>query len=236
MSALEFSQLLGNYGEFIGAIAIVATLIYLAVQLKQNTASVRASAYQEWVTSNVEIDMGMSNPAQSEIVDKGNYDSGAQPVAGMQLARKIGMLSYRSALEWQQRFGRDRIPGTDSGMQQFDPEFQVESYLVAHANKFIGNFDANCYLYLSRSMDWFDCAEHSASTESALAGLKIDSALIVGVTTDFLFPVDQQEDLAKGIQASCENTTFVSLPSIEGHDSFLVDIERFGATIAEYFQ
>ena len=75
MSTLEFSQLLGNYGEFIGAIAIVVTLIYLAVQLRQNTASVRASAYQEWVTSNVEIDMSMSNPAQSEIIDKGNYDS-----------------------------------------------------------------------------------------------------------------------------------------------------------------
>ncbi len=75
MSTLEFSQLLGNYGEFIGAIAIVATLIYLAVQLRQNTASVRASAYQEWVTSNVEIDMSMSNPAQSEIIEKGNHDS-----------------------------------------------------------------------------------------------------------------------------------------------------------------
>ena len=37
MSTLEFSQLLGNYGEFIGAIAIVVTLIYLAVQLRQNT-------------------------------------------------------------------------------------------------------------------------------------------------------------------------------------------------------
>ena len=38
MSTLEYSQLLGNYGEFVGAIAIVVTLIYLAVQLKQNTA------------------------------------------------------------------------------------------------------------------------------------------------------------------------------------------------------
>ena len=48
MSTLEFSQLLGNYGEFVGAIAIVITLIYLAVQLKQNTATVKANAYQEW--------------------------------------------------------------------------------------------------------------------------------------------------------------------------------------------
>ena len=75
MSTLEFSQLLGNYGEFVGAIAIVITLIYLAVQLRQNTASVRAGAYQEWVASNVDINMSMSNPTQSEIINKGNYDS-----------------------------------------------------------------------------------------------------------------------------------------------------------------
>ena len=41
MSALEFSQLLGNYGEFVGAIAIVVTLIYLAVQIRQNTQQMR---------------------------------------------------------------------------------------------------------------------------------------------------------------------------------------------------
>ena len=75
MSTLEISQLLGNYGEFVGAIAIVITLIYLAVQLKHNTNSVKAAAYQEWVTSNVEIDISMSNPAQSEIIDRGNHDS-----------------------------------------------------------------------------------------------------------------------------------------------------------------
>ena len=75
MSTLEFSQLLGNYGEFVGAIAIVATLIYLAVQLKQNTATVKAAAYQGWVAANVEINTSLSNPAQSRILAAGNVDS-----------------------------------------------------------------------------------------------------------------------------------------------------------------
>ncbi len=53
MSTLEFSQLLGNYGEFIGAIAIVVTLIYLAMQLRQNTRAIQSSerAYR----SNLEV-------------------------------------------------------------------------------------------------------------------------------------------------------------------------------------
>ena len=46
MSTLEFSQLLGNYGEFIGAIAIVITLVYLAIQVRQNTRMMRASIRQ----------------------------------------------------------------------------------------------------------------------------------------------------------------------------------------------
>ncbi len=75
MSALEFSQLLGNYGEFVGAIAIGVTLIYVAVQLKQNTASVKANAYQEWSASNVEINVALSNPAQSQVIAAGNLDS-----------------------------------------------------------------------------------------------------------------------------------------------------------------
>ena len=38
-----FAQLLGNYGEFVGAIAVVVTLAYLAVQIRQNTASMNES-------------------------------------------------------------------------------------------------------------------------------------------------------------------------------------------------
>ena len=44
MDHLAFAQLLGSYGEFVGAIAVVATLGYLAVQLRQNTQSLRISA------------------------------------------------------------------------------------------------------------------------------------------------------------------------------------------------
>ena len=34
MSTLEFSQLLGNYGEFVGSIAVLVTLIILVVQVR----------------------------------------------------------------------------------------------------------------------------------------------------------------------------------------------------------
>ena len=42
MSSLEISELLGNYGEFVGAIAVVATLAYLSIQIRANTKSTRS--------------------------------------------------------------------------------------------------------------------------------------------------------------------------------------------------
>jgi hypothetical protein len=39
-------QDLGAIGEFIGGIGVVMTLVYLAVQIRQNTKTVRASTYQ----------------------------------------------------------------------------------------------------------------------------------------------------------------------------------------------
>jgi len=44
MDHQEFAQLLGNYGEFVGAIAVVATLGYLALQIRQNTMAERRTA------------------------------------------------------------------------------------------------------------------------------------------------------------------------------------------------
>ena len=48
MDHQAFAQLLGNYGEFVGAIAVVVTLGYLAVQIRQSTATEQATAFREW--------------------------------------------------------------------------------------------------------------------------------------------------------------------------------------------
>ena len=43
MDLMQTAQLLGNFGEFFGAIAVVLTLGYLAVQVRQNTRSIDES-------------------------------------------------------------------------------------------------------------------------------------------------------------------------------------------------
>jgi len=166
--------------------------------------------------------------------NEGAYADDEQPVAGMQMARKLGMITYRSAQEWRKRFGRERASERGSG-GAFGIEFDVESYLEAHAQKFTGQFDANCYLYLSRALDLFDVNEHGGSIEVALQNVELKSALVIGVETDFLFPIHQQQEVADALLTRCDDVTFAALESVQGHDSFLVDMDRFRPVVCKFF-
>jgi homoserine O-acetyltransferase len=166
----------------------------------------------------------------------GNYALDQGPLIGMRLARKLGMISYRSADEWAERFGRERATAATTTDEPFGIDFEVESYLEAQAMKFAGRFDPNCYLYLSRAMDLFDVADHGGSLERGFSRVRLDRAMVIGVETDFLFPIEQQEQIAMELKNHVQDVTFHRLASIQGHDSFLVDMERFRPVIARYFQ
>lgn len=177
--------------------------------------------------------------------NEGRYDihadqGGRYPEIGMNIARKLGVITYRSALEWRGRFGRIRLEADEREEEPFGAEFQIESYLNAHARRFTRSFDPNCYLYLSRASDWFDLAEYGGAPDpatavrNALAKMKLERALVIGVETDILFPLEQQQQLAEDLRATGTETTFVGLDSPQGHDAFLVDTGRFGAAIGAF--
>lgn len=168
--------------------------------------------------------------------DNGNYDPQDPPAAGQRLARKLGMITYRSAQEWEQRFGRERVSSEERGGDPFRIDFAVESYLESHARKFTGQFDPNCYLYLSRASDLFDLAEHGGSLKAGFSKLRLKHALVIGVRTDILFPLHQQQELAAGMSAVVDEVQFVPLDSLKGHDSFLVDMDAFRPVICDYFE
>lgn len=165
----------------------------------------------------------------------GDYSDEHYPEAGMRIARKLGVVTYRSSLEWNGRFGRVRLDSEERPDDPFGFEFQVESYLEGHARRFIRQFDPNCYLYLSRSMDWFDIGEYAGGdVTAALAKLSIPRALAIGVSTDILFPLQQQEQIADGLAAGGTDARFAPLDCPQGHDAFLVAIDEFGAEISAF--
>jgi len=163
----------------------------------------------------------------------GNYDEEHWPEKGMRMARKLGMLSYRSSEEWRTRFGRrkqDYFPTEVFGMN-----YEVESYLEAAARRFVHSFDPCSYLYLSRCMDWFDVTDGFEDLPSALADIELKTACVLGVETDLLFPVYQQKAIADALWDNGVDTSFANLDSLMGHDAFLVDYDHFNPHIVAYF-
>jgi homoserine O-acetyltransferase len=168
----------------------------------------------------------------------GHYDETHYPESGMRMARKLGVITYRSALEWDGRFGRVRLDSDRRDDEDpFGLEFEVESYLEGHARRFVRNFDPNSYLYLSRSMDWFDLGEScGGSTDQGLATIRVERALAIGVQTDILFPLQQQRQIADGLRAGGADAAFLPLESPQGHDAFLVDFARFGPAVGDFLR
>jgi homoserine O-acetyltransferase len=166
---------------------------------------------------------------------QGNYAPDQPPRTGMRLARKLGTVTYRSAAEWQQRFDREPIRADMKRHDPFASEFAVQGYLEAQAEKFVTAFDANCYLYLSRAMDRFDLHAHG-EPQAVLQRSGLEHALIIGVESDLLFSIAEQRSLARALSQAGVTTRFAPLQCIEGHDSFLIDIERFGREIRAFLQ
>jgi homoserine O-acetyltransferase len=168
----------------------------------------------------------------------GNYEAGRGPRLGLRLARKLGTITYRSADEWDQRFGRRRVPETAGISGDFRPQFEVEAYLEHQAQRFSDLFDANAYLYLSRAMDQFDLADHGGgSLAAAFEKFKVRRALVIGVETDMLFPIHQQREIADHLRAAGRAAVeFHAFPSLQGHDAFLVDLARFEPAIGNFLK
>ncbi|MDC1287457.1 homoserine O-acetyltransferase [Gammaproteobacteria bacterium] len=166
--------------------------------------------------------------------NNGHYDDDSKPLSGMSLARKLGLVSYRAADEWNSKFDRARLPAEKRTGKRFEHEFEIENYLEYNAQKFINSFDPNSYLYLSRAMDWFDIAEHGKSQQDAMSKLDVRKALVVGVTTDILFPGRQQREIADLMHGTGTAVDYVEIDSANGHDAFLIDDAHFSPVVKKF--
>ncbi len=166
--------------------------------------------------------------------NEGRYTEDTRPLVGMSLARKLGLVSYRAADEWNSKFDRSRMPPEKLTGKRFEREFEIENYLEYNAQKFIHSFDPNSYLYLSRAMDWFDIAEHGDSISDGMSKIDVNKALVVGVTTDILFPSRQQKEIADVMRATGTEVDYVEIDSVNGHDAFLIDDEHFSPVVKKF--
>jgi homoserine O-acetyltransferase len=150
---------------------------------------------------------------------------GEGPYRGLALARRMALLNYRSPTELNDRFERS----WQSGISPLGSggRYAVESYLDFHGNKFTRRFDANSYITLLGAMNSHDIGRDRGGVAAALAGVTA-RALVLGIDSDRLFPVDHQELIASLLPSTIDGGEAVVISSPFGHDGFLIEHEIVG--------
>jgi homoserine O-acetyltransferase/O-succinyltransferase len=147
---------------------------------------------------------------------------GANPRRGLAVARMGAHITYLSDAALHRKFGRkfqDRSNPTFS----FDADFEVESYLRHQGITFVERFDANCYLYLTRAMDYFDlAADHDGVLAKAFKGTPTRFC-VVSFTSDWLFPTSESRAIVHALNAGGARVSFAEIVTDKGHDAFLLD-------------
>ncbi|KAF9363430.1 homoserine O- acetyltransferase, partial [Mortierella sp. NVP85] len=109
--------------------------------------------------------------------------------------------------------------------------FSAQNYLRYQGDKFIGRFDANCYIAITRKMDVHDVAADRGELAEVLGGIK-QPALVIGVESDGLFTISEQYELAEHLHDS----EMVVVQSPDGHDGFLLEFEQINNAIISFMQ
>jgi homoserine O-acetyltransferase/O-succinyltransferase len=145
-------------------------------------------------------------------------DSPEAGMEGMKIARSVALLSYRHYQTYE-KFQQDGDPVPFTG-------HKAESYQRYQGEKLAGRFNAYSYHCLSRSMDSHQVARHFCSAELALARVTA-KALVIGLRSDILFPLSEQEFLA----AHLPGASFAVIESAYGHDGFLLEAEAIADVV-----
>src|SRR5882724_12062375 len=155
----------------------------------------------------------------------GHYALDQPPVAGLALARAIAVCSYKSAELFSERFARRPDRSGEDPRSSLTARYDIAGYLDYQGSIFTPRFDANSYLVLSKAMDTFDLAEgekSSASLQAALGRIRA-RLLLVGISSDWLFPPSDVRALAWAARAAGVKAKYAELNSSHGHDGFLAE-------------
>ncbi|WOO43225.1 homoserine O-acetyltransferase MetX [Rubellicoccus peritrichatus] len=178
-------------------------------------------------------EVGRSAIVQDRDWHGGAYDPEAGPNVGLAVARMMAHITYLSEEGMEDKFGRARRTSEPSGAKGlFDVEFEVESYLRYQGASFVNRFDANTYLYFTKALDRFDLYKNGKLEES-FKDVKAKT-LVVGFTSDWLFPPQQNRDIVHALLRSGKIATYAEVSMSLGHDSFLVDAPELDALVRAF--
>jgi homoserine O-acetyltransferase len=139
---------------------------------------------------------------------------------GLEAARAIAMLSYRHYNTYE---------STQKDVDQRWDDFRASSYQRYQGEKLRKRFSVESYHYLSKAMDSHHVGRHFVSAQAALKGVK-SKCLVIGITTDILFPVQEQQFIADHIPGA----ELAIVESNYGHDGFLIETDKISELIKDF--
>ncbi|MBN2426055.1 MAG: homoserine O-acetyltransferase [Calditrichaceae bacterium] len=205
MQALEWAVM---YPDFVKSIIPIAT----------------AARHSAWA-------VGFNHLARQAVTNDPVWENGYykdQPARGLSLARQIGMISYRTDISFQRRFGRERLDDENGYLDEANL-FQSESYLNYQGEKLVNRFDANCFLAITRAIDWHDLSQGRTSLEDVMKTITA-RALCIGIDTDILYPAHEQQEICQLLT----NAQYHEIQSTDGHDAFLIEFGQLTEVIKPF--
>jgi len=159
----------------------------------------------------------------------GRYLPQRPPRRGLSLARQVGMISYKSAELFDERYGRNpNRNGEDpwgldnQGGGLIGGRFDIAGYLDHQGEVFIERFDANAYLAILRTMDTWDPRRGQGSQNEVLGRIRAKLSF-VGISSDWLFPPESVRQFVYAIRAAGVQADYREMTSAHGHDAFLAE-------------
>jgi homoserine O-acetyltransferase len=215
MQALEWAVM---YPNRVGALVAVATCV---------AATAQQIAYWSTGRRAIALDPGWHHG------DYYDQKPGHGPHDGLALARMFSQITFRTDSVFTDRFGRDVVEPIVAPFTIWQ-RFQVERYLEYHGHKLARRFDANTYLLLTKAMDLHDIGRGRSGVAHALRRITAPT-LVMGVSSDALYPSYQQRELADGLIATGVDAVYTEVDSPHGHDAFLLEAEQMHAAVASFF-
>ena len=215
MQALQWAT---TYPDCVGAVLLIAT-------------SPRKSA-QNIALHEVGRQAILNDPEWRQ----GQYAAhGTRPAVGLSVARMSAHITYLSKNAMEQKFGRN-LQDRDAPRYGFDAEFQVESYLRHQGSAFVERFDANSYLYITRSTDYFDLAEQFGGDLSRAFADSKSRFLVIAFSSDWLFPPEDSREMVVALNMAGADVSFAEIETDKGHDAFLLDEPEFYDIAARFLE
>jgi homoserine O-acetyltransferase/O-succinyltransferase len=141
---------------------------------------------------------------------------------GLKAARAIGMLTYRN-------YGIMVKNQTDENPEKID-HYKASSYINYQGDKLVKRFSAYCYWLLTKSMDSHHLARGRGGDVDKVLQLLPQSALIIGVSSDILCPLEEQRHLSQQMAAA----TLIEIDSGYGHDGFMVESDKIARFLSAW--